>query len=817
MDLHEWVASCKYDPLKFVEGAFDWGVGSLEGQTGPDEWQKQRLIELGEELYEKENNGGPVRMATASGHGIGKAQSYSLLVPTPTGERRWGDIQPGDFLFGKDGNPTRVVARHEQGVRPIYRVTFDDGSSTLVDEEHLWSVKGRQQRRLNQPWTTLTTREIAEKGVKRSNGSASARQWEIPQHSAAQFETRPVTVDAYTLGCWLGDGSANSGSITSADPEMMERIGATKLASKYSYSVPGLYAALKELGIAAHRCWEKSIPDEYKYNDVAVRRDVLAGLLDTDGEVAKQCGAARFTSTSRTLAEDVAWLVRSLGGKARVKGPKQKGYKKNGEYRLCRDVWETHITIRECPFKLERKAAAWRPASEERYHKRWIESIEYSHDEEAMCVTVEAEDSLYLTNDFIVTHNSALVSWVVLFYMATRPDCLITVTANTENQLKTKTWRELAKWWKLSITRSWFKWEKMSFRSVERPETWVAHAIPWSENNSEAFAGQHEKYTMVLMDEASGISNIIWQVASGALTTPGAVHLAFGNPTRPSGYFYDCFHKLSHRWNARNIDSRTAKMADGVYLQELVDDFGEDSDYVRVRVLGQFPRQSSRQAIPRDVVEQAAARKIPYEEIEHYPLVMGVDVARYGDDKTVIIWRKGPKILDIQKFPKQDVIQTAKLVSGHLEKHRKRREEVICFIDEIGVGGGVVDYLRHSRHDNIVGVMVSRKAVNERTYYNLRAELWLDNMLEWLHKADIPDDKDLIDELTGCEYSYQDRTGQQVLERKDDMKKRGLLSPDAADAIAITFAAPSFSAPQFEDDEDYEEDYTDDRDDVTGY
>ncbi len=391
---------------------------------------------------------------------------------------------------------------------------------------------------------------------------------------------------------------------------------------------------------------------------------------------------------------------------------------------------------------------------------------------------------------------SAVTSWVVLWYMATRPGCLGTVTANTERQLKNRTWRELAKWHKFSIVRDMFKWEKESFRSVDDPETWYAAAIPWSEANSEAFAGQHEKYTFMIFDEASGIADVIWQVASGAMTTPGAMWLAFGNPTRTSGMFYDCFHRSNSRWITRNIDSRSAKMADKKYLQELVDDYGEDSDYVRVRVLGQFPRQSTAQLIPTNLVEAAMVREVTDEEIAGYPLLMGVDIARYGDDQSCIVWRRGPKIIKHEFHKDNDLVTMARIVATHLEYQPCK-----CFIDEVGIGAGVLDMLDRMGYE-VMGVSAGRRSTNPRVYHNLRIELW-DAMKKWLENADIPYDQRVRDQLVAPEYSFNKQTGRMTLESKDDMRRRGLESPDFADALAFTFIVPSIEGVRQQDEDEF--------------
>ncbi len=198
---------------------------------------------------------------------------------------------------------------------------------------------------------------------------------------------------------------------------------------------------------------------------------------------------------------------------------------------------------------------------------------------------------------------SALISWILKWFAATRPHPQIVVTANTKNQLETKTWRELAKWNKKARDGHLFKWTATRFSREGHHETWFAAAIPWSKEKSEAFAGTHEAHVLFLFDEASIIDDIIWEVAEGAMTTPGTLWVAFGNPTQNTGRFRECFGKFRHRWITRQIDSRSAKMVNQAQVQQWIEDYGEDSDFVRVRVKGWFPRASVAQFIPSDVVE----------------------------------------------------------------------------------------------------------------------------------------------------------------------------------------------------------------------
>jgi len=378
-------------------------------------------------------------------------------------------------------------------------------------------------------------------------------------------------------------------------------------------------------------------------------------------------------------------------------------------------------------------------------------------------------------------------AWLILWAMSTRPHLNGVVTANTTTQLNTKTWRELALWHKRSINRHWFNWTATKFFHVEHPETWFCAAIPNTEHNSEAFAGLHAQHVLIIYDEASGIPDIIWQVTEGAMTTPRAMWFAFGNPTRNTGQFRQIF-EGDYRWHCTQIDSRTCKMTNKKEIQEWQDTYGEDSDFMRVRVRGLFPRVGSMQFISSDIVDLARINEIPDDAYVGLPVVIAVDVARYGDDKTVIVVRQGRKIVEMLKFRELNTMEVAAMTSNVIKAWSKAGQGVgAVFVDEVGVGAGVVDRLRMLGFE-IMGVNGGHRPNDEKTYYNKRAEMW-GRMREWLKEgAQIPlDDPDLRTGLIGIQYGFDDKDRTR-LERKADMKKRGLSSPDEADAIAMTFA-----------------------------
>lgn len=378
---------------------------------------------------------------------------------------------------------------------------------------------------------------------------------------------------------------------------------------------------------------------------------------------------------------------------------------------------------------------------------------------------------------------TTLVSFIILWWMSTRPDCQIVVTANTANQLSTTTWRELAKWHQLAINAHWFKWTATRFFAISRPATWYASATPWSEHNAQAFAGKHEHEMLMLFDEASNIPDIIWETAAGALTTPGACWIAFGNPTRNTGRFRECFGRERHRWITRQVDSRTAKMANTAQLQQWVDDYGEDSDYVRVRVRGLFPRVGDVQLIGTDVVETAMENELAPAAFAHFPKLLGVDVARFGDDFSVIYRRQGPMLFEPRSFNRIDTMALAAHVFDEARDFGTR----MVFVDGVGVGGGVVDRLRELGLD-VVDVQSGEAATEPKRFKNRRMELWW-RVKEWLDgDVSIPaGGNQLRDDLIAPEYGFDGQL-RMTLESVESMKGRGLASPDYASALAMTFA-----------------------------
>jgi hypothetical protein len=396
---------------------------------------------------------------------------------------------------------------------------------------------------------------------------------------------------------------------------------------------------------------------------------------------------------------------------------------------------------------------------------------------------------------------SALNALILHWTLETCELSRVVVTANTETQLRTKTWPEVTRWHDSSLLTKYapsaFKMTATAKYHTQNERTWRADAIAWSEHNTEAFAGLHNKGYRIalLMDEASAIADKIWEVAEGALTDEQTeiIWCATGNPTRTVGRFRDCFGRYAHRWMGKQIDSRTVEGTNKVYLQKLVDDYGEDSDHVRIRVRGMFPKASSLQFIESDVVD-AAMRREPLAGLRD-PLIMTVDVARGGADEFSIGYRRGFDACSIPSIniPGSEARDSMKMVAkvvdlATIDDAWKRPDAII--VDETGVGGPIVDRLVQILGDNcqVYGVNFASASPDPKLA-NMRAYMWSRGRDALRMSLCIEDDPILEMQLCAPEYTH-DRTNRVLLESKDDIRERIGMSTDRADRLMLSFAVP---------------------------
>jgi len=391
---------------------------------------------------------------------------------------------------------------------------------------------------------------------------------------------------------------------------------------------------------------------------------------------------------------------------------------------------------------------------------------------------------------------SALVSWLVIWMLTTRIGSTTIVSANSETQLRAVTWAEITKWLALALNSHWFevsatrvmpaKWlTELVERDLKKgTRYWGVEGRLWSEENPDAYAGVHNfDGVMLIFDEASGIADPIWAVSAGFFTenTPNRFWLAFSNPRRNTGYFYEAFNAKRDFWRNKTVDARSVEGTDKAVYEQIIQEYGPDSVQAHVEVYGEFPSAGDDQFIPVYLVDDAFAR--PRYKDATAPVIIGVDPARFGADATVIAVRQGRDLNAIKRYRGDDTMEIVGRVIEAIEEYNP----ALVVIDEGGLGAGVVDRLKEQRY-KIKGVNFGNKSVKPIMYGNKRAEMW-GLMRDWLKTASIPADKLLKSDLTSPKMK-PDSKGTIFLEGKKEMKARGLASPDAADAIAVTFAYP---------------------------
>lgn len=393
------------------------------------------------------------------------------------------------------------------------------------------------------------------------------------------------------------------------------------------------------------------------------------------------------------------------------------------------------------------------------------------------------------------TGKSTLMAWLMHWFINTRPDSLIPCTAPKSDQLSDVLWGEFTRWHTkasppynrtLDITAD-------EIRHFEGIRTWKAVARTARKDNPEALQGFHAKHLLLVCEEASGIEEKVFEVGEGTLSTPGAIVVLVGNPTRVSGTFYRAFHEDKADWATFHFDweelAGKYPHVDPEYGPRMARKYGGDSNIYRVRVRGDFPTGDPDALIPLSQVEDAVGRNVV--PLGDEPVVYGVDVARFGDDETVFLQRCGLKVDWVKAWRGRDTMQTAALVQVDVKDGSR------VFVDSIGVGGGVADRLRQLGVD-CEDVNVSERPSAKDEYTSLRDELWWSVRKAFEgRQISIPDDEELIGQLSTIKYRVTPG-GKIKVESKADRKKRlggeSGGSPDRADALMLTFAASVYGA-----------------------
>ena len=390
------------------------------------------------------------------------------------------------------------------------------------------------------------------------------------------------------------------------------------------------------------------------------------------------------------------------------------------------------------------------------------------------------------------TGKSTLGAMVACWILSTRPHSIGTVTANTYDQLQTRTWAAILKWARMCITAHWFHIRASGIFAKAAPEDWKVVGQTCKEENAQSFAGQHARTSSswYLIDEASHVPDGIWDVAQGGLTDGEPFFFCWGQPARKSGRFYEiCFGKLRERWNVRYIDSRESRFTNKQEIAEWIEDYGEDSDFVRVRVKGIAPRAGDLQFIDQDRVD--AAKKREALSLRDDPLVAGFDVSGGGQAWNVVWFRKGgdarsiPPVCIPGEHTQERSAMLAKLAEI-LGDRRPDRRVSMMFVDS-AFGSPYVERLKSMGYDNVQEVNFGGPSP-DRHQANMRAYMW-QRMKDWLERGAIPDHDVVLETDLTAPGSHLNRSDQLVIESKEQMAKRKVASPDRGDALALTFAA----------------------------
>lgn len=386
---------------------------------------------------------------------------------------------------------------------------------------------------------------------------------------------------------------------------------------------------------------------------------------------------------------------------------------------------------------------------------------------------------------------------IVLWFLFCFPNSKVVATAPTKHQLNDVLWSEVAKWQaKSPILSKYLKWTKTYIYVVGHEQRWFA--VARTATKPENMQGFHEDNMLFVVDEASGVADNIMEAIQGTLSGANNKLLLCGNPTKSSGFFYDCFTSSRTLWTCQTVNSELSPRTNKENIEAIAKKYGKESNVYRVRVLGEFPLAENDVFIPISLVEKAIMTDLP-EQKKIGRISFGVDVARFGDDETVIAQNIDGNITLPVKRHGQDTMGTVgdivRLYNLTIQKYPKYKGQITVAVDDTGLGGGVTDRLVELKRFgqiprmNIIAANFGEKIPDEDAalyYANLPTYMWSvvkDLLNEGLLK--LPNDNDLVAQLTTRKYKMHS-TGKIVLESKDEIKKRGLPSPDIGDSVALS-------------------------------
>ena len=387
---------------------------------------------------------------------------------------------------------------------------------------------------------------------------------------------------------------------------------------------------------------------------------------------------------------------------------------------------------------------------------------------------------------------TSCLSWLALWWISSHYHAKVVITAPTSAQLHDALLPEAKSWLKQSAPefRDMFNVKADRIELIADPERNFISARTSRAEQPDALQGVHADHVLLIGDEASGIPEQVYEAAGGSMSALHASMVLAGNPVRSSGYFFDTFHKLADRWKTFHVSCEDTSRVSSEYVEECRLRYGEDSNIYRVRVLGEFPKGDDDTVIPLELVSEAVSRDV--DPTAFGASVWGLDVARFGSDSSALCKRKGNAVTEpIRLWRNLDTMQLTGAIKAEYDITDEKPLEI--FVDAIGLGAGVADRLRELKLP-AYAINVSESPALGEHYLNLRAELWY-KAKSWLEGRDVrlPRDDLLKSELTTVRYNYTS-SGRVKIESKSDLKKRGVASPDSADAFVLTFASDAGTA-----------------------
>lgn len=384
------------------------------------------------------------------------------------------------------------------------------------------------------------------------------------------------------------------------------------------------------------------------------------------------------------------------------------------------------------------------------------------------------------------TGKSTALAIAALWFLSTREDALVPCTAPTAHQLQDVLWREMRRLMSRMPEDERARFQVTSDRIQLKGSTGMIVARTARPENPDALQGFHAPEILFVIDEAAGVNDAVFEVARGALSTSSARVALAGNPTRLSGYFHAAFHVSRDSWVRLKFSCLDSPLVSPDYVRDIATEYGKDSDMYRVRVQGDFPKAGLFNLIPLEQVDMAMQKRLPEGSQNHAPRIFGIDPAWLGMDRSAGVLRQGMSARVLFAVRGADTSRLAELVA-------RKAEELLpdaIFVDQTGVGAGVYDQLKRTRHP-VTGISFSQSPLESERFVNRRAEMWW-RLREWMEQGPaLEAAQDLRDDLIAPEY-FLTATGKVQLESKDSMRKRGIASPDLGDALALTFAMPVY-------------------------